>query len=672
MKAIRHSTTNAPQAERSSRPTAALLESDLSQAWFTASELEALCLAGLPGDKRSINRRAQNERWASRLSADRKLLVRARQGRGGGNEYHFSLLPAEAQADLARRGYACAQPKEEPTASAMLWARFDAQKASVKAEAQQRLAIINEIELHCGAGATKTAAVARAAVAHGIGASTIFEWLKEIRGVPRGDWLPVLIPARKGGGKKAEIDPEIWAIVKSDWLRPEEPPFAACYERAKRIAKERGLALPHQRTLLRRLQAEVPRSVQIMARKGKEALERHVPDVRRSVESLHAMQVINVDGHMADVFVQHPADPKRKVRPIITTIQDIYSRKILAWRIDLSENVLATRLAFADLFRQFGIPKVCLLDNSRAFASKALTAGAKTRYRGKIDPEEPAGLLTSVGIEVRFAQIYHGQSKPVERAFREMGEHVWRGPDCAGAYTGNSPMNKPANYGSRAVPWDEFEAIVAQGFAAYNARDGRKAGACKGRSCDATFAESYAVSEIGEANETHLTMALLAATRKKLDSRTGEIQLYGNRYYSPVCLDHLGAPVTVRFDPDNLHREVHIYDKHGQYLAQAELMEDRGFFDQAGAIDVGKRRKQARRDVRAGLDAERTLSALDVAAAQVPVEAPPRPDTTVVRPIRHRATVGSAALKTQPAAVPSAGEEEIIAALGKVNLRIVE
>ena len=40
--------------------------------------LDTPLFAGLPGDKRSINRRAQNERWASRLSADRKLLVRAR------------------------------------------------------------------------------------------------------------------------------------------------------------------------------------------------------------------------------------------------------------------------------------------------------------------------------------------------------------------------------------------------------------------------------------------------------------------------------------------------------------------------------------------------------------------------------------------------------------------
>jgi putative transposase len=645
---------------------------DIKQAWFTASELEALGLAGLPGDKRSINRRAQAERWASRLGTDGKLLVRARQGRGGGSEYHASLLPAEAQADLARRGFACCQPEPVKTASATAWAWFDGQKSSVKAEAQLRLEIITEINLHRAAGANASAAVARASSTHGFSSSTIWGWLSAVRGMERGDWLPALAADRKGGGKKAEIDPELWEIIKSDWLRPEEPPFAACFDRVKRQAKARGLPLPSSRTLLRRLKAEVPRSVQIMARKGAEALENHIPDVRRSVEGLHAMQAINVDGHMAHVFVEHPADPKKRVRPIITVIQDIYSRKILAWRIDLSENVLATRLAFADMFREFGIPKICLLDNSRAFASKALTEGAKTRYRGKINPEAPAGLLTSVGIDVRFAQIYHGKAKPIERAFREMDQNVWRGPECAGAYAGNNPMNKPANYGSRAVPWDAFEQIVAQGFAAYNAREGRKGGACKGRSCDQTFAESYRTADIGIANQTHLTMALLASTRKRLNSRTGEIELYGNRYYSPKCLDHLGAEVTVRFDPDNLHREVHIYDKAGQYLAQAELLEDRGFFDQAGAIEVGKRRKQARRDVRAGLEAERTLTALEVAGAQVPVEAPPRPDTTIIRPIRHRTTVGSAALKPQPVAVPSEGEEEIIAALGAFSLRIVE
>jgi transposase InsO family protein len=646
---------------------------DLSQAWFTASELEALALPGLPGDKRSINRRAQAERWASRQGADGMLLTRARRGaRGGGVEYHARLLPAEAQLELARRGYACCQPETPKSDSDQLWAWFDRQKASVKAEAQRRLAIINAIHTHCATGVKISAAVPVAAAEHGIGASTIFGWLKQVRGVERSDWLPTLADNRKGGGKKADIDPEIWEHLKSNWLRPEEPPFAACLLRAQEMAAARGLTLPSPRTLLRRLQREVPRSVQIMARKGTEALERHVPEARRSVEGLHAMHAVNIDGHVFDVFVEHPNDPSKRVRPTLIGIQDIYSRKILGWQLDLSENVLATRLAFAQVFRDFGIPKICLLDNSRTFASKALTAGAETRYRYKVDPEEPAGLLVSLGIEVRFAQIYSGKSKPVERAWRELADHISRGPECAGAYTGNSPKNKPANYGSRAVPWAEFEQIVAQGIARFNARVGRKGGACKGRSCDVTFAESYAANAIQKANDAQLRMALLAAERKRLNSRTGEIELYGNRYYSDVFLEHLGAQVTVRFDPANLHREIHVYDREGKYLAQADLIADHGFFDQAGAIQTSKRRKEIRRAVKAGLEAERTLEAADIAAAQVPLAVPDRPESQIVSPVRHRATVGAAALKPQPVPVPAAGEQEIIAALGKVNLRVVD
>lgn len=655
-------------------PTIPTVSADLSQAWFTASELEALGLPGLPDDKRSINRRAQAERWASRQGGDGQLLTRARAGRGGGVEYHARLLPAEAQLELARRGYACCQPEEPKSDSAELWAWFDRQKASVKAEAQRRLAIITEIHTHCAAGTKISAAVPIAAAQHGIGASTIFAWLKQVRGVERSDWLPTLADNRKGGGKKAEIDPELWAIVKSDWLRPEKPPFAACYEEAERIAKARGLTLPHSRTLLRRLQREVPRSVQIMAREGVKQLERNIPEQRRSVKGLHAMHVVNVDGHTFDVFVEHPDHPgdrNKWVRPVLVGVQDVYSRKILGWHIDLSENVLSTRMAFAQMLREFGIPEVCYLDNSRTFASKALTAGAETRYRYKIDPEEPAGLLVSLNIEVRFTAIYSGKSKPIERAWREMCNRISRSAPCAGAYTGNSPTNKPANYGERAVPWAEFEQIVARGIAAFNARKS-KGGACNGRSRDVTFAESYEVSNIRQANDVHLRMALLAAERKRLNSRTGEIELYGNRYYSPVFLEHLGAPVTVRFDPANLHREIHVYDREGQYLAQADLLEDFGFREQAGAIAASKRRKEVRRAVRAALDAERTLDASEIAAAQIPIEVAPRPEARVVSPVRHRATVGSAALKPQPVPTPAAGEQEIIAALGKVNLRVVE
>ncbi|MBN9504953.1 MAG: Mu transposase C-terminal domain-containing protein [Altererythrobacter sp.] len=617
--------------------------------WFTAAELAELALPGLPADKRSINRRAQEERWSSRTSADGELLVRKRAGRGGGLEFHVSLLPGAARLELARRGICAPAPLvAAPDPQRAAWQWLEAQPGHVREEAQRRAGIIAEVELLEEAGMTRTAAIAQVSARHAkAGKATLWNWLRAIDGLAPSDRLPALAPRFKGGGREAEIDGLLWNLFVSDVLRPERPTLTSCYDRTAKVAALRGLSMPSEAAFRRRYKREVDPRAALLARGGAEKAERSIPANRRTLDAYHALQMVNIDGHQFDVFVTPPHGGKA-VRPVLIAIQDVYSRKLLAWRLDLSENVHATRLAFADLFGRYGIPETCYLDNSRTFASKALTAGAETRYRGKIVAEEPAGLLVSLGIKVRFAQIYHGQSKPIERAFRDLADRVARAPECAGAYTGNSPVNKPANYGKRAVAWTEFEQIVAQGIANHNARLGRRGGVCRGRSFDQVFAESYAQAEIRKAGPEHLRMALLAAERKRVNRLTGEIELYGNRYWSTECGLYLGELVTVRFHPDDLHREVHLYGQDGRYLAQADLIADFGFAEQAGAHAAKKRRKDAMRTIRAGLEATRQLSADQVAALQARTEEPEIPAASVVRPVRPALTArprGSAALK---------------------------
>ncbi|PHQ62853.1 MAG: hypothetical protein COC10_09360, partial [Sphingobium sp.] len=71
--------------------------------WFTAAELAKLRLPGLPSDKSAMNRRIRDERWQLR-SANGEPMSRPRVARGGGTEYHVSLLPGPARLELARRG----------------------------------------------------------------------------------------------------------------------------------------------------------------------------------------------------------------------------------------------------------------------------------------------------------------------------------------------------------------------------------------------------------------------------------------------------------------------------------------------------------------------------------------------------------------------------------------
>jgi transposase InsO family protein len=608
--------------------------------WFTAAELADLALPGLPADKRGINRRADAERWASRLGPDNRLLVRTRKGRGGGVEFHASLLPGEARIELARRGIMRPRP-EVPTAQTTAWEWYDSQSASVKQEAERRLAIVAEVQLLAEAGTTKSAAVAAASSTHAVGQATLWNWLRSVDGLPRTDWLPALAPRRKGGGAEAEIHPDLWKAFRSDYLRPEKPTLTSVYRRVGRIAAANGLSMPSERTFRRRLEREIEPELLVLKREGAEALRRGVPSNRRTVADLQAMEMVNIDGHKFDVFVRW--SDGRIVRPIMVAIQDVYSRKIVAHRIGTEESAIQTRLAFADLFRDWGIPADCVLDNGRAFASKWITGGAKSRFRFKIRPEEPTGLLTGLGIKIHWALPFRGQSKPIERAFRDMCDDIAKHPAFAGAYTGNNPMAKPENYGSKAVDEALFRRIVGEEIAEHNARSGRRTEIAKGRSFDQVFAESYATAPISKVvDPAVMRMALLAADQKLINRQTGVLELEGNRYWHPNMFALRGERVTVRFDPENLHTSVHLYDVQGRYLMEAMLLADTGFRDSAGAKETAKRAANVKRRAKELEAAERLLSPDEVAALQAGPKPEIKPEPSVVRPVRHAAATARA------------------------------
>ena len=486
----------------------------LARDWFTATELAELALPGLPADKRAINRRARDERWHLRSGSDGNPRVRPRAGRGGGVEFHVSLLPGAARIALDQRTPASLpNPANEAVAGGWRW--YESQSATTRAEAEHRLAVCREIDLLEQSGMTRTAAVADTAERRAIGKATLWTWLRLINGVPPRDWLPALAPRRQGGGCEAEIDSALWTIFKSDYLRPSEPTLTSCYERTAAIAAERGLSLPSEKTMRRRLIAEVDARIILYRRKGEEALRRSIPAQRRTVEHLHAMECVNIDGHKFDVFVT-PPDGGKPIRPMMVALQDIRSSKIVAWRLGETESTTLARLAIADMIRDVGIPKRLTTDNGRAFASKFFTGGTTTRFRGKILESDPTGLLVALGIDIDWALPYRGQSKPIERAFRDLCDTISRAPACDGAYTGPNPQQKPENYGKRAVPWDEFNAHVAQGIARHNARLGRTGRDYRGRSFDQVFAETFV--EIGNAKQR------LALNDKLLKDQVGSIQ----------------------------------------------------------------------------------------------------------------------------------------------------
>lgn len=608
--------------------------------WFSADELAALNLPGLPAQKRKVNERAAKDGWALRTGANGEPLARPRKARGGGLEYHVDVLPAAARMAIQAAGVAVAAdihaaPPERQRQSPS-WRWYDGASDEVKSKARQRLQTITLIEAYERAGMTRSAAVASAAARDGVSVATVWNWLSLIDGVARGDRLPALAPRRQGGGAEAQVDAGAWQFLLSDYLRPEKPTFASCYARmVEGYARPRNIDVPHMKTLRRKLEREVDGRIVIAQREGAEALRRTLPSQERTVADLHALEAVNIDGHKFDVFVRWPDG--RVGRPLMVAIQDLYSRKMVAWRIDESESAQVTRLVFADLFKNWGIPAHCVLDNGRAFASKVITGGAKSRFRFKIRDDEPTGVLVALGVHIHFATPYRGQSKPIERAFRDLCDTIAKHPAFAGAYTGNRPDAKPENYGERAIPIDQFRAIVDMAMAAHNAKPGRRTETAKGRSFDDVFAASYAVSPIGRATPEQLRLALLTADDRTCDRQTGAISYEGNRYYAPELRDHAGKKVTIRFDPDDLHSEIHVYDRAGGFLVTAPVIEATGFFDKESAGQRRAQEAELRRTARELTKMQNLLSAAELAAMMpdhIDEEAAPAAGAT--RIVRHR------------------------------------
>lgn len=604
--------------------------------WLTPAEIADLGLPGLPATKRGVNTLAADQGWSTAANAAGEPLARRRKGRGGGWEYHYTLLPSPAQASLVADAD---RPEPEPRKRKAVqpvesredaWSRFDDLPDKAKDTAKDRLAALDAVELLEAGAVTRTAAVCMVATKWGVAPRSLFSWMELVRGVPRPDWLPYLAPRYAGRTVTAECPAEAWDLVKADYLRLSAPAFSACYWRVKRIADDRGWILPSQKTLQRRMDAEIPPEVQCLAREGVEALRRRFPAQRRDRSVFAAMEAINADGHKFDVFVRWLDGTVSRV--VLLAVQDLRSGMIVGWRVDRSESAELVRLAFGDVIGTFGIPQHAYLDNGRGFASKWLTGQMPFRHRFKIKNEEPAGILTSLGVTVHWTTPYSGQSKPIERAFRDLCETIAKHPAFEGAYTGNNPTAKPENYGSRAIPLDKFLAVVEQEIRWHNERPERRSQVCGGRmSFREAFDASYATAMPTLATDEQKRMWLLAAELVTAGSVDGAINLMGNRYWSNATGRMAGERLTVRFDPQNLHAGVHVYTRDNRYVGFAPCIDDAGFADTGKARQQARDRTQFVKGTRMALDAERRLSAADVARALPQIAATEPPEARLVR-----------------------------------------
>jgi transposase InsO family protein len=623
--------------------------------WFSAGELAEMKLPGIPATDRGIAQMADRLGWAA--EAAEGTAWRPRQGKGGGIEFHYSVLPRSAQVPIAAEiakvnAAARAVAEAETTSDARQCARISEvtawwarQPDSRKAKGVERMELLDQVTTLVRGGMTKTDAMNAVARQAKIAVTTLYAWENTVAGIEGCYWSMFLTPRHLGRTAKSECDPRAWDFIKVDYLRPEQPNFAACYRRLQKVAAAEGWQIPSEDTLKRRID-KLPVQLRVRERQGDDALKQLFPYQKRDRGVFHALQAVNADGHKWDVFVRWPDG--HVDRPVMVVFQDLYSGKILSWRVDKSENREAVRLAFGDMIEAWGIPEECYLDNGRNFASKWLTGGIPNRYRFKVKDDDPVGIMTQMKVSVHWTTPYSGQSKPIERGFRDFAQDISKHPAFAGAWTGNTVADKPSNYDKKnAVTLDTFIKTVAGEIIEHNARKGRRSALAAGRSFDETFDASYKVARIRKANVEQRRLWLMAAESVRAARRDGAIELLGNRYWAEDLLEYRGQKIIVRFDPEQLHEPLHVYTLAGQYVASAECQLAAGFNNVEAAREHARKRNAFKRGWRMMAEAEKKYPIEQVAAMLPETTEPPAPETKIVRPMFGRSGAAASAAALQ-------------------------
>lgn len=631
--------------------------------WFTSSELVGT--PGMPTTDRQIRNIIKT------LSDEAPEKVRQRQG-SKANEIHISLLPPVVQAALLRKAGKVVvggmtldlpKPKAPRYCKEQLWARWGKANTKAHEKAKARVAAVQAVRALVQNGSSLMEAYQHISDEFDIALPTLRRYCSAVKGFDDSDWLAVLLPKHQESAtanrksKLAPVSERAWEYFKADYLAPEKPNASSCYERLKLAAKAHGWVIPSLDSLMRRMALEIPRQQLVMLREGEHALMQLYPPQVRSVADLDAMQWINGDGYQHNVFVKWFNG--EILRPKTWFWQDVYSRKIIGYRCDISENTDSIRLSLMDVCSKYGIPREITIDNTRAAANKWLTGGVKNRYRFKVKEDDPLGIIPMMGIQLHWSSVIlgkgHGQAKPVERAFGVGGleEYVDIHPALRGCYTGPNPMEKPDNYGERAVDAEEFLRVLAEGVAMYNAKSGRETEACHGvMSFDQAFEQSYRQATVRKATREQLLVMLLQSEATRV-SKHGTIELESggtiasrsNRYYHPDLAQYAGQKVIARFDPQNLHAAVMVTTLQGLHICEAECLAPVAFGDTQQAREHKRKRTQFVKANKQAALAQKSMSALEAAALLPSISDEPAPESKVVEMVRTLpASIGNAAV----------------------------
>lgn len=492
----------------------------LKAQFFSARELAELAksrgISSFPHTERRARDFAAREGWTDQPES----LCRKRPGRGGGLEFHYSLFPDVLRSALDYREVKAATQDRHDAQALADQAKLDAirgQALSPRARAvmEARAEVLTSIEGFAIANGERRAW----GIAQFLDAQDAYRNRQEIeerrdQGTSLTDReaeslaYPLLLTAedgfqvdpkkltvandRKTNAKISERTVFRWFSTRAEkgvialaptppksqgdlhpgfadflkfYAKPSKPSAADALKSYLKTdpPKDKRLSLSQVQYILRNRLNNIEKNV---GREGLLTLRSRMHYVTRTTEGMWPTTVYSADGKTFDAEVADPVH-QGPIRPEITTIIDVVTRKIVGISLSRSENKITVTEALRRSCIANGVCAIFYVDRGPGYKNKTFDA-------------DVSGLMGRLGITKMHARPYNSQAKgrierPNHTVWNVLAKRLptYIGTDMdkeAGQFIHKTTRRDIKQYGhSRLLPsWDEFVQLCESEVADYN------------------------------------------------------------------------------------------------------------------------------------------------------------------------------------------------------------
>ncbi len=424
---------------------------------------------------------------------------------------------------------------------------------------------------------------------------SVFDWIKTVEDAEKHkiNVISVLAP------KARQANVPAWATdLLKLWAQPQKPTLAAVLELLPNYLKD-DVPCPTYNQAYRFINEKMGNVEAQRGRMGSRELKNLKPFIRRDTEQLLPTDVYTADGHCFDAEVAHPMHGK-PFRPEITAIIDVATRRLVGWSIDLAESGWAVLDAVRMSACECGIPAIFYVDNGSGYKNQMM--GAKGR-----------GVMARLNTEMSHALPYNSQAKGlIERshqsiwikAAKNLPSYIGKDMDAEASnkmFKLTRSEIKQIGVSKGLIAWTDFLNFAAQVVSDYN----NKPHSSLKRITDPVTLKKRYLSPLEAWNEA-LEMGAPIDRVEDWDAedlfrpyeerkvRRGEIELFGNRYFSQDLSEYHGDTVLVGYDIHNAD-QITVRDEDGRLICYAKWNANkRAYFPQTKVEQARQRRADGR------------------------------------------------------------------------------